>query len=455
MESILLALGLLVFLGHLLVALFKRTRVPDVLLLMAVGIAIGPAFAKWVSPEQFGEVGPVMTAVALVVILFEGGLGIDLPTLGRAAVGTASITFATAAATVGLVALASHEYLGSWTAGFLAGAVLSGTSSAVVMPMISALNLSEKSRTILALESALTDVTCIVLTVGMLDANLRGDAAGGHLAGKAISAMVSAGLLGCLGGFGWLLIHERLRQVPNTRMAMIAGVLVLYGMTELLGFSGGIAALAFGVTIGWWSRPGAPTSLGGVPVGRLADDERALFAELVFMCKLVFFIYLGITLRFDSWAPYACALTTVGLIYAVRLLLARWLLPRDCSPRDAAIAAVMAPKGLAAAVIAASVAQAGMPGGKEIKEYAFAVVLVSIVATSVMVPLLELPPSRWFAKRFFRTHTGTATTSSNPVQRTPPPGAVEAARTPAVTVAAVSTASPVPPPSSPTGSPSA
>lgn len=404
MESVILALGLLVFLGHVLVAVFKRIRIPDVLLLMGVGIAIGPFGLGWVTPEHFGAVGPVMTAIALIVILFEGGLGTSLESLAKAAVGTASITLVTSAVTIGLIAIIAHDHLGGWMPALLAGAVLSGTSSAVVMPMISALALNAKARTILSLESALTDVTCIVLTVGLLDAALRGEPDAARMTGKALSSLVTAGALGLVGGVGWLLIHERLRAVPNTRLAIIAGVFVLYGLAEMLGFSGGIAALAFGITAGHWSRPEAPTTLAGLHIGRLAEDERGLFAELVFLCKLLFFLYLGISLRFDHFDPYLIAGLIVAAVYAARTLFARWLLPRDCSWRDAAITAIMAPKGLAAAVIAATVAQAGAPSGEAIKELTYAVVLVSIVATSLLVPVVETRPARWLARRFFSSH---------------------------------------------------
>jgi NhaP-type Na+/H+ or K+/H+ antiporter len=61
----------------------------------------------------------------------------------------------------------------------------------------------------------------------------------------------------------------------------------------------------------------------------------------------------------------------------------------------------MAPKGLAAAVIASAVAEQLPEIGPQLKELTFAVVLVSIVATSVLVPLVDLPGVRgvvgwWF-----------------------------------------------------------
>jgi len=79
------------------------------------------------------------------------------------------------------------------------------------------------------------------------------------------------------------------------------------------------------------SRPDAARTIGGLPIGRLADDERGLFAGLVFMCKLLFFLYLGISLRFNQIDPYLIAVLIVGAVYACRTLFAKWLLPRDCS----------------------------------------------------------------------------------------------------------------------------
>ena len=64
----------------------------------------------------------------------------------------------------------------------------------------------------------------------------------------------------------------------------------------------------------------------------------------------------------------------------------------------------MVPKGLAAAVLATMPAQAGVPGGEIIQSIVFAVILFSIVFTSIMVPILERENavSRFYQKRFER-----------------------------------------------------
>ena len=80
MAAILLGIGLLVFLAHFFAALFARTRVPDVLLLMVLGIVLGPV-THLLAPDDFGKVGPVLSNLACLVILFESGLTLDLTIL--------------------------------------------------------------------------------------------------------------------------------------------------------------------------------------------------------------------------------------------------------------------------------------------------------------------------------------------------------------------------------------
>jgi potassium/hydrogen antiporter len=54
-----------------------------VLLLMICGLIIGPVMG-WVTPAQFGEAGSALATMALVIILFEGGVDLDLDSLGPA-----------------------------------------------------------------------------------------------------------------------------------------------------------------------------------------------------------------------------------------------------------------------------------------------------------------------------------------------------------------------------------
>lgn len=66
MATTILSIGLVVFLAHFLALQFRRTNVPDVLVLVLVGIVVGPLLGI-VQPDDFGKLGSVIATIALVV----------------------------------------------------------------------------------------------------------------------------------------------------------------------------------------------------------------------------------------------------------------------------------------------------------------------------------------------------------------------------------------------------
>ena len=78
--SLVIFIGLLIFVSHLFTGIFERRGIPDVLLLMIIGIVVGPVFG-FVTPESFGIVTGIFTTITLVFILFQGGLDLRIETL--------------------------------------------------------------------------------------------------------------------------------------------------------------------------------------------------------------------------------------------------------------------------------------------------------------------------------------------------------------------------------------
>ena len=71
--TIVISLGLLIFFSHAFNELFDRTKIPNVLLLLLIGIIVGP-IGGIVSKDFFGQLGNVFTTITLIVILFESGV---------------------------------------------------------------------------------------------------------------------------------------------------------------------------------------------------------------------------------------------------------------------------------------------------------------------------------------------------------------------------------------------
>ncbi len=157
--------GMLIFAAHLLEAVFRRTKIPDVLLLFLIGICLGPIL-KIVLPSHFGVIGPIFTTVTLVVILFDAGTKLNIRTLAETFRATATISVLgfifSAAVTAAIVAILTDLDV---VRAIMLGAMVGGTSSIVVAPIISKLGMKEKSQTIPLLESARTDVLCMIITI--------------------------------------------------------------------------------------------------------------------------------------------------------------------------------------------------------------------------------------------------------------------------------------------------
>jgi len=387
----LVAVGLLVFLAHLLDDLFARTKVPDVLLLLGLGLLVGPGL-NLVRPEQLGAVGPLFSTITLVIILFEGGLGLDLGLLFNSLKSAALLTVLNFVATLGVVAPLAQLTLGmAWLPALTLGAILAGTSSAVVIPMVKRLNLGERTRTALALESALSDVLVIVVALGLMGGLRAGELRVGSMMGGMAASFFIAGLLGALGGLLWALVLNRVHGLQNSIFTTPAFVCIVYGVVELLGFSGAIAALALGITLGNLDRvPARFLRRSPEALASLNTTERAVFSEVVFILKTFFFVYIGVSIRIDSWLGAALGLGLTLALFLVRIpVVHASLSTRDTCRMDALACSALVPKGLAAAVLASIPLQMGLPHAEVIKNTTFAVVLFSILMASLLVFMAE------------------------------------------------------------------
>ncbi len=388
-------IGLLIFISHAFAGIFEKKGIPDVLMLMIIGIIIGPIF-KLVTPDSFGIVTGIFTTITLVFILFQGGLDLRFETMQSALRGMSVLTTVNFAATtliVGLIAwlLLDIEPIPS----FALGAILGGTSSAVVIPLVKQLKLQEGAKTILVLESALSDVLCIVFVLALIQAYSSDGIKIGAIVGSIISSFTLAGLLGILSALLWSVLLTKIRTIQNSMFTTPAFVFVIYGIAETLGFSGAIAALAFGITLANIDRfrIKAVQRIVHQGMNTFNDTEKQFFSEIVFLLKTFFFVFIGISIQFtNGWALLFGFFITI-VIYILRIPVVKISIREALPTIDLTIMSTMVPKGLAAAVLANLPLQAGIPGGDMIRDLTYAVILTSIILTSILIPILEKFPA--------------------------------------------------------------
>lgn len=384
-------LGLLVFLAHLLTIIFSRTMIPDVLFLIVVGLCLGPLLGV-VTPEKLGVIGPVFTAVTLIIILFEAGLTIHLDVLRHALRRTVILTvlsFIVTMTAVGFMALALTDL--SMSLSFMLGAMVGSTSPAVIVPLVRQVKMHEESRAVLYLESAISDSLSIIIVFAFLEAIKLGELRINIVAGHVVSSFLIAIVLGIICALAWSILLNRVRNLKNAIFTTPAFVFILFGIVELLGYSGYVAALAFGITLGNIELIKLSFLRRYIPQESITlnETEKVFLSEVVFLLKTFFFVYVGLSMKLvDPWFLYVAVALTIA-IFVLRIPIVRLSLRKTTPKFDASLIAVMIPKGLAAAVLASIPVQQGIAEGELIQNLTYGVVLFSIILTSLLTFFLS------------------------------------------------------------------
>lgn len=392
-------LGLLIFGAHLFNGLFRLTKIPNALILLVIGIVLGPVTGV-IKPSFFGEVGPIFTTVTLIILMFESGINLKIGELVKS-IGSAfmltvfnfigSLAIAMAGAYFGSRLIPSIENLDMLGAAFF-GAIVAGTSSAIVIPIIKQLKMNKKGETVLLLESAISDVLCLVIGLALLSSMKEGEFEAGALANNIWKSFLFAAVIGLVGGFIWSLILERLRLIKNHTFTNLAIVFIVYGATEYFQLNGGIATLCFGIALGNSYLFGNTWLKNVIPAAELNENEKNFFGEVVFILQTYFFVYVGVCIQFGNpWIYLVAAVIVTGIIM-IRPISIKLLVRGKMSLQDLSIMSVMTPKGLVPAILASIPLQLGLTGGQMIQDVSYAVVLISIVVCSVLVIIISKDP---------------------------------------------------------------
>ena len=404
-NTALLAFSLIAIFGFLSEALFRRTNIPDVLFLIILGFLIGPNGFGYTSPEDLASVAPVCTTFTLLILIFDGAFNINLSSLIREFSSSLILTiynFVISTIVVGGIFYYIHQYHLDGTtmmAAMIIGFSLAGVSSSFVIPILSQIRVGGKLFSRLALESALTDVFCIVATLSVIEVYTTGIFGVQKTLGYLIELFAIAGFIGVLGGIIWIVI--RVFEEQNY-IITIAYLLLVYLATEYFGGNGPIAALFLGLILnnskqlssikeGILSRSVAEKQKaiqGDLGIEVTSATEKRYYNLISFFLKALFFIYVGILLDITDQTALV-----VGSILSVLIMITRMGsmpltkgMPKD---QRQLVNAVFA-RGLAAAVLIQAVIQAGMPGAEYMGRVVYVVIIGTIILSSLRVFVLRM-----------------------------------------------------------------
>ena len=324
--------------------LSKLTRVPDIIVLLLIGITLGPVL-HWVDPHHLEGAIRVLGTLALMLILFEGGLELRLRQALRYFPAGLMLVVLSFGLSFALIALMGPALLHlEWTDCLLLGAALGCTSGTIVIPALQQINTPDPIKITLTVEASLGEIIA-VLMVGSLLQKDQGQSLIGDLATDFSHHIFFSVVIGFAIGALWSKIWPKLAGAPYSNILNLGVVMGVYALGDYLG-SGMLTVLIFGVTLA--NLPRTPH------MTRQGARMLAFHAEFSFLVRSFFFVLLGIVAQFVSRKYIVPILGILAALVLARFLAvqgSRWIV-KDVERRDTELLFWMLPRGLVTAVLA-------------------------------------------------------------------------------------------------------
>lgn len=419
-DMILLLLGGIIVVGFLGNIQFRITKVPSVIMLMILGVVLGPSVLGLVTAETVQnviveQVAPPFGMLALLIILFEGGLDLELKTVVREAGKSIFLSVLIFALTLVLTTLACVYLIElDLMLSLMIGGIVGGTSPAIIIPVVSKLRVSDRVKTMMNLEPALADVLIIISVIVFIDIWVAQSGSSGedaiswfNIAVKVFGQFAIGVGAAIVAGVVWARFMGSLRGESLSYMLTLGFIFLLNSVVHFIDGSGPIAILTFGIVLANVGDMAKNLDLSirkllGINVDpkmfKMDSFVHHITVEISFLVRTFFFVLLG--LMFDFSALTWDIALHIGIIVAA-CLIARYLgsvlffkIDNTFNIAERLVVIGMVPRGLATAVVALAPLQAGVPGSDVFPLYALGVIGATSIFMSAMVVAAERKVSR-------------------------------------------------------------
>lgn len=335
-------LALSVAAGAVLMVVAKKLNIPGIVLLLIGGVVLGPEGLGFVQPETLGSTLNVLVAVAVGLILFEGGLTLDLAGYRTAPkVIRNLLTIGVVVTWVGVAVLIWVLFPVDLEFAVLAASLVIVTGPTVIQPILKRIHLKWNLHSILHWEGVLIDPIGVFLAIMAYEWVVGG----GEEAFLFLLIRITGGLvIGFLGGEVIAFLLKR-RFIPEEmiNVFMVGSAMLIFGATEALIAEGGLLAVTVaGLICG--SRQ--PPDLKGIV------EFKSVITDL-----LIGFVFILLTARLHlqqfidfGWS----GLILVALVILLVRPLAIFASTRgtELKPRELVFLSWVAPRGVVAASMA-------------------------------------------------------------------------------------------------------
>ncbi|MBY3170198.1 potassium/proton antiporter [Rhizobium laguerreae] len=351
-----------------------RFGAPLLLLFLMIGLAAGVDGLGIEFSNNY--LAYILGSIALAVILFDSGFGTPIQAFRLAAVPSLALASVGVLITASLFAFAAMWLLNfTWLEGLLLGSIVASTDAAAVFFLlrIGGINIRDKVRSTLEVESGTNDPMAIFLTIALVEVLASGERYAGINIGMLAMFVQQMGLgviLGLLGGMMIVLIVSKLDTDRGlTPIFVLALALLVFSFTGAVGGSGFLAVYVAGIYAGNRKMQAIGT------IKRFQDG-------MTWLAQIIMFLVLGL-LATPSQFPaiiVPAILLALFLIFVARPL-AIWLslLPFDYTQQEIGFVAWVGLRGAVSILLAIMPILGGLENGQIYFNTAFIIVLVSLL----------------------------------------------------------------------------
>ena len=241
--------------GMLVQVISRHIKMPGIVLLLGVGILVGPDMLGLIYPSTIGEAMPMIVGFAVAIILFEGGMNLRINHIKREQLVIRKIiTIGALVTAIGGIASSKLIIGWDWRNSILFGVLIIVTGPTVISPLLKRLRFRRSVSTVLEAEGVLLDAIGAVLAVVALEVALSPSGLS-FVKGvfHVISGLLSGIIFGAIGGLGLSLILRYRRFVPEQleNVFLLSVVFALFQLSNSIsGESGVVAVTIAGMVVG-------------------------------------------------------------------------------------------------------------------------------------------------------------------------------------------------------------
>lgn len=363
----------------------ERIKLPAILPLLVFGVVAGPEMLGLFSPGSLGQGLEVVVSLGVAIILFEGGLSLDLRQLTRVGAAVRNLlTLGVLVSGIGAAVLAAGIVGLPFSSAVLFGALTTVTGPTVIAPLLRHLIAPRRVKTVLLSEGLIVDPIGAVLAYLVLQWIELAGFPMREMAVEVVRLIAIGGILGFVAGrFVAYLLRSRLLAIDLSNITVLGLLLFCYLVSEHEArHSGIIAAIVMGITLSGSRLP---------DINALKNFK----GQISTLTISILFILLAGQLDITSvWKLGGKGLlVAAGLVFLVRpLSILLCASSRDFSMADRFLLMMIAPRGIIAAAMASLAAsqlrKAGIPGGTLVEGMVYLTILATCVWSTIMALFL-------------------------------------------------------------------